>query len=110
MRVLCERHIPPQYSEALESEAWSTVSSTDGLFHPEATDETIARYAADNDWVVLTRDRDFFDPATRFGFGVLYLDMRRSPAPGIRVTAIKTIGDAYTDHEEILESVPGNWI
>ena len=110
MRVLCERHIPPKYVEALESESWATVTTTGTLFHPEATDETIAGYAADNGWVVLTRDRDFFELADRFGFGVLYLDMSRDPAPGTLVSALEAIGEAYSDHAEIVESVPGDWV
>jgi len=110
MRILCERHVPPKYIHALESEPWVDVTTTETQFHPEAPDETIARYAAENGWVVLTRDRDFFELATRLGCGILYLDMSRDPVPGTLVAAIQTIGEAYTDHAEIVESVPGDWI
>lgn len=110
MRILCERHVPPKYVDALDSVPWATVSTTGETFHPEADDETIAEYAAANGWVVLTRDRDFFGLATAVGVGVLYLDMRRNPSPGILVEASESIGEAYADHAEIIESVPGNWV
>lgn len=109
MRVLCERHVPPKYVDALDSALWATVSTTEETFHPEADDDTIAEYAAANGWVVLTRGRDFFELATAVGVGVLYLDMRRDPSPGLLVEAIEAIGVAYADHSEIVESVPGDW-
>lgn len=109
MRILCEQHVPPKYVEALDSASWTTVSSTQERLHPETDDETIAEYAAANGWVMLTRDRDFFELATAVGVGILYLDMRRDPPPGILVEAIEAIGVAYADHSEIIESVPGDW-
>lgn len=108
--MLCERHVPSKYVEALESSPWTNVTTTETRFHPEVDDRTIARYAAENSWVVLTRDRDFFELSDRFGFGVLYLDMRRTPPPGTLVAAIEAVGEAYVNHVEIVESVPGDWI
>jgi predicted nuclease of predicted toxin-antitoxin system len=110
MRVLCERHVPPKYVEAVQSSRWADVITPRNRFHPEVDDETIARYAEANGWVVLTRDRDFFQLSGRFGFGVLYLDMRRNPGPGTLVAAVEAIAEAYSDHSEIVESVPGDWV
>lgn len=110
MRLLCERYVPPRYLQALEAESWADVVPVQTRFHPEVSGRVIAEYAAANGWVVLTRDRDFFELASRFGFGLLSLDMSRTPPVRTLVSAIRAIAAAYADHVEIVESVPGEWI
>jgi predicted nuclease of predicted toxin-antitoxin system len=110
MRILYERHLPPKYVGALESRDWATLEATADCFPPGADDSTIAEYAEENDCVVLTRDRDFFELAEDYDIGILYLDMFRIPKPGALTEAIATIDDSYSDHSDIAESVPGDWI
>lgn len=109
MRILCETNIPPRYVEALEEEGWTTIATTTEYLHPEADDEIIAEFAATNDWVVFTRDTDFFEVTKQHELGVLFLHMTRTPSPSAVVSAVSAIANAYDDHAEIHESIPGGW-
>jgi predicted nuclease of predicted toxin-antitoxin system len=109
MRLLCEGHIPTRYRQALASEDWTTVRETTEFLAPDAADVRIARFAARSDWVVLTRDLDFFRLVEDHGCGVVYLAMTRTPTPAALVAALRSIDAAYDDHSRVAESVPGGW-
>lgn len=110
MKILCEQHVPPKYLNALRSERWATVKSTSEEFDDDDPDDEIAVYAARNEWVVLTRDRDFFQLVSTYDCGVLYLDQRRDPFASDLVNSIREIKDAHTDYSDIAESIPGDWV
>ena len=110
MRLLCETHIPARYRQALAREDGTTVRLTTDFLSPDADDAQIASHAARWGWVVLTRDRDFFELVDEYDCGVVYLAMTRRPAPAVLVAAIRAIGTACDHHSNVAESAPGRWV
>ena len=109
MRVLFDRSVEPRFIHALESTPWATVTRSVDHFPPDAPDEDIMDWAETNNWVVFTRDDDFFRLARQGNCGLLFLHKRRDPNPGTIADAVAKINDAYTDHKNIEEGLPGKW-
>lgn len=110
MDVLFDRNVEPRYQQALGREAWTILDHCDNHFSQTAPDTKIADFAEANGWVLFTRDRPFFVRAQSRNCGLLLLDKKRNPSPADVVLAVKRIGDAYANHDNIRESVPGNWV
>ncbi|WP_368410845.1 hypothetical protein [Halomarina pelagica] len=70
-------------------------------------EQYVDAFAVTNDWVVFTGDDDF---ERDLPFGVVLYHQEGLPAPGVVLDAIELIADAYADHGEILEYVPGQWV
>jgi hypothetical protein len=109
MRILFDRNVEPRFVHAIESTPWATVTRSEDHFPPDAPDEDITDWAEANDWVIFTRDNDFFRLARDSDCGLLFLHKRRDPNPGTIADAVARIDAAYTDHEDIEEGLPGNW-
>lgn len=107
MRVLCDQNVDERYVETFRETDWMTVSTVRAERSPAARDEEISRFAADNDWLVFTGDDDFLEYDHDCGV-VLYLQTER-PSPGAVVDALEAIDEAYAEHDDIHEFVPGGW-
>lgn len=113
MDILFDRNVEPRYQQALDREPWTTVDHCGNHFPQDAQntpDEKIADFAETNGWVLFTRDRPFFGRAQTRNCGLLLLDKSRNPSASDVVLAVERISNAYTDHDNIRESIPGNWI
>jgi len=73
-----------------------------------ATDREIEHYAAENDFVVFSRDEDFID-ITR-DCGVLFMHQLNNPDPKKVAEAVRQICISYRDFTVIREPVPGIWV
>lgn len=61
--------------------------------------------------VVFARDDDFFRLIRKeYDCGLLFLHKRRAESPADVAEAVAKIRSAYSDHSEIEESVPGQWV
>jgi hypothetical protein len=108
MQLLCDQHVPTKYIRAFEAEPWLTVGTVRDHLTPDATDEKIAAFAADDGWVVFTNDADFYRHDEIAGL-VVYRQIE-DPAPGDIVTSLRAIDDAYETHDDIVETVPHGWL
>ena len=108
MRLLCDQNVAQRYIDAFDDAPDLTVTTVRDVLDARATDPDIAAYAAAKGWVVFTSDDDFFQLADRCG--CIYYHQPKEPAVGEILAAVRVIGDAYDDHSEIIEVVPGNWV
>ena len=108
MRVLCDQMVKESYVAVLDDEPGWTVARVRDLLEPTATDDTVASYAAANDWVVLTADDDFFDEDVPHG--LCYYRDSEPPTPGALRDAMRAIDAAYDDPTAITEWVPDGWV
>lgn len=105
MRVLCDQNVDQKYIDALLAADDIEVGTVRERLDARATDPDVVDYAAANAWVVFTCDDDFFELASECG--VIYYSQFNAPAVGDVRAALQTIDDAYADHSEIVEVVPG---
>lgn len=108
MRVLCDQNVPQKYVDALAAAGGITVATVRETLVADAPDREIAAYAAENDWVVLTNDSDFFGDSR--GFGLLVYNQLEDPRPSDIVDSIQAIDYAYESNSEVVEKVPDGWV
>jgi hypothetical protein len=108
MRLLCDQNVARRYIDACVDAPDLHAVTVRGVLDPRASDADIAAHAATHDYVVFTSDDDFFELADRCGF--VYYHQPTVPAVGDVLEALRAIGNAYDDHSEIVEVVPGDWI
>lgn len=110
MRILFDRNVEPKYINAIAAIQDVTVEHVDDRLPQTANDREIVDLADREDWVVFTRDDDFFQHARGQGIGLIFFSKRHSTLPGKIATAIELIKDAYqSDYRQIEEGVPGQW-
>ncbi|MBS1263006.1 MAG: hypothetical protein MAG715_00173 [Methanonatronarchaeales archaeon] len=78
-RVLCDENVDPQVTRYLEKEGNVGVHVRDEL-GTGTTDAEIARYAAENNYVLPTNDSDFLDEEEYGNLKVLYFPDNRTLA------------------------------
>jgi hypothetical protein len=108
MRILCDQMVKESFVSALDSEDRHTVARVRTVLAPDAADDTIAVYAIDHDWVVLTADDDFV--SDDIPHGLLFYEDDPVPTPGVVRDAIREIDRAYDDPTAIIEWVPDGWV
>ena len=59
MRILCDQMVKESFVNALEAEDRHTVARVRNPLAPYDDDDTIAAYAVQHDWVILTADGDY---------------------------------------------------
>lgn len=98
--VLCDEHVPPETAEclrALDHEA----STVQVAVEPGASDERIARFAAAENWIVLTNDTDFLDEDRFPDVTVCFYSESDEPGP-----ALATAIDDLASYVESLGELP----
>jgi predicted nuclease of predicted toxin-antitoxin system len=111
MEIFFDRSVEPRYVRAIAQRPWASIETADATFPQTAADTTLAQYAADNQMVVFARDDDFFKLVReRYNCGLLFLHKRNAESPSEVADAVELIRTAYSDHSEIEESVPGQWV
>lgn len=108
MRLLCDQNVAQRYVDACVAAPDLQAVTVRGVLDPRAADADIAAYASRHDYVVFTSDDDFFRLADRCG--CIYYHQPTVPTVGDVLEALRAIGDAYEDHSEIVEVVPGDWV
>ena len=108
MRILCDQMVRESFVSALEAEDRHTVASVRDLLAPDADDDTIAAYAVQHDWIILTADDDYLSDDVPHG--LLFYDDDPAPTPGVVRDAIREIDRVYDDPTAIVEWVPDGWI
>ena len=109
MRILFDQNVEPKYIEALEREHWTTTDHCGNHFPDDAPDADIADFAEANDWVVFTRDDDFFRIASQRDCGLLFFHKQHNPQPATIAAKVEKISNAYSNHDNIREGLPGTW-
>ena len=111
MRILFDRNTPGAYIDAIEQRSWSTVECTDNLLPKDADDSRIADIAERNDWVVFTRDEQFFrELKNNRNCGALFFKMGRNDRASKIADAVERIESAYPDQSGIACGLPGGWV
>ena len=111
MRIFFDRSVEPRYVRAIARRPWATIETADAQFPQTASDATLAQYAEDNAMIVFARDDDFFKLVREeYDCGLLFLHKRRAESPADVAEAVAKIRSAYSDHSEIEESVPSQWV
>jgi hypothetical protein len=108
MRILCDQMVKERFVSVLESEDHLTVARVRDRLVPDAADDTIAAYAAQYDWVILSADDDYVADAVPYGL-LLYED-DPAPSAGEVRDAIREVDRAYDHSAAIREWVPDGWI
>lgn len=108
MRILCDQMVEERFVSALDSEDRHTVARVRDRLAPEADDDTIAAYATEHDWVILTADDDYFSDDVPHG--LLFYEGNPTQTPGVVCDAVRRIDRAYDDPAAIIEWVPGGWV
>ena len=108
MRVLCDQMVRESFVSALEAEDRHTVARVRDLLVPDADDATIAVYAVQHDWTILTADDDYL--SDNVPYGLLFYDDDSAPTPGVVRDAIREIDRVYDGSTAIVEWVPDGWI
>lgn len=108
MRIFCDEHVPPKYVFALELHADQTVTTVTDELYSGAPDAELSAFATSNDWVLLTNDSDF--RGDHLDHGLLIYDQLNDPRPGEIIDAVCAIDQAYANHEDIYEFIPGGWV
>lgn len=108
MHLLCDQNVAATYVQAFERSEEFVVTTVADELSPDATDDDIVSHAATQDWVVFTSDDDFFEHADQCG--VLVYNQLSDPSPGDLLDAVLTIAEAYESNQEIIETVPGDWV
>lgn len=110
MRVLFDRNTPGKYANAIAQRPWSTVEQTDNILPKTAPDSDIADHAEQNDWVVFTRDEQFFrELKQNRACGTLYFKMGRNETPGTIADAVASINSTYQNQSNVACGLPGPW-
>lgn len=108
MRLLCDQNVAQRYIDACVAAPDLHAMTVREVLDPRAADADIVAYASTHDHVVFTSDDDFFQLADRCG--CIYYHQPTVPIVGDVLEALRAIGDAYDDHSEIVEVVPGDWV
>lgn len=108
MRILCDHNVASKYVQALSRESWLTVLTVRERLSSDASDAEIASFAADEGWVVLANDDDFYHPEIEHG--LLVYSQIDDPRPGAVVEAVASISSAYVETADIVEVVPDGWV
>jgi len=108
VRILCDQNVNEMYTESFRQTEWITVATVRNELSQDARDDEIGRYAEANDWIVFTEDDDHLEYDQNRG--VILYHQNELPSPAKVVTALETIDTVYTDHREIREFVPGDWV
>lgn len=108
VRLLCDQNVNRKYIEAFCQTEWITVATVREVLSQDARDDEISQYAATNDWIVFTEDDDHLE--YDHDRGVILYHQHELPSPAEVLAALETIEAAYTDHREIREFVPGEWV
>lgn len=108
MRILCDHNVNEKYTETFRQADWITVTTVREELTQDARDDEIGRYAAANDWIIFTEDDDHLEYDQ--DRGVILYHQNKLPSPTDVVDALDTIDAVYTNHNEIREFVPGDWI
>ena len=117
MRLLVDRNVERQYIDAFRRIEWITVRRASDVLPIDAPDSEIGTYAEAKEWVVFTSDKRFRsadsggETAGRIeaDCGVVYYHQLERPSPTDVVEALEKISNAYVNHREIDEYVPGEW-
>lgn len=111
MQIFFDRSVEPRYVRAIAQRPWASIETADAQFPQTASDTTLAQYAEDNGIVMFALDDDFFKLVRQaYDCGLLFLHKRKAESPADVAEAVARIRAAYSDHSEIEESVPGQWI
>lgn len=119
VRILCDHNVNEKYTETFRRADWITVTTERAVLDVDEGDSTIMGYAAANDWVVFTSDETFDIPdgAERgevdldaIDCGVVIYHQQENPSPGSVLEALRAIAAGYSDHSEVREYVPGDWV
>ncbi|MEF8887215.1 MAG: DUF5615 family PIN-like protein [Haloarculaceae archaeon] len=111
MNILFDRNTEPRYINAIATEPWANTEFADDHLSQTASDPKLAQYAETNDMVLFTRDADFFKLVRdQYDCGLLYFRKGKRTTPGDIVLAVERIRDAYANHDNIEEGLPGNWV
>jgi hypothetical protein len=108
MRILCDQMVKESFVSALQVEDRHTVGRVRDLLASDADDNTIAAYAVQHDWVILTADDDYLSDDVPYG--LLFYEDDPAPTPGVVCDAVREIDRVYDDPGAIVEWVPGGWI
>ena len=103
----CDQMVRESFVSALEAEDHHTVARVRDLLAPDADDGTIAAYAVQHDWTILTADDDYLSDDVSHG---LVFDDDPAPTPGAVRDAIREIDRVYGHPAAIVEWVPDGWI
>lgn len=113
LRLLCDEHVNPELRKALEPEHDTAHVLTTGVLGAETADADIWAYAVENDYNVLTNDRDFVDGTAAQASGHPGVIRYTEPASiGDLVRALREI-DVYMSSEQIAGHafrIPGRWL
>jgi hypothetical protein len=110
VRILVDQNVNEDYTETLRRAEWLTVAVVREELAADADDEDISPYAAEHGWVIFTADDDFFTHVGSHAHGLLFYHQTENPAEGDVLDAVWNIAQAYTDHSEIIETVPNGWL
>jgi len=108
MRILCDQMVKESFVSALEAEDRHTVARVRDLLTSDADDDTIAAYAVQHDWIILTADDDYLSDDVPHG--LLFYEDDPAPTPGVVRDAIREIDRVYDDPDATVEWVPDGWI
>ena len=108
MRILCDQLVNERFVSVLDSEDRHMVARFRDRLAPDAADDTIAAYAAQHDWVILTADDD--NVADDAPYGLPLYEDDPAPTAGEVRDAILEIDRAYDDTAAIREWVPDGWV
>ena len=104
----CDQMVREGFVSALEAEDRHTVARVRDLLAPDAEDGTIAAYAVQHDWTILTADDDYLSDDV--SHGLLFYDDDPAPTPGAVRDVIREIDRVYGHPTAIVEWVPDGWI
>lgn len=107
MRLLFDQNVDRRYIDACNRDSRFFAATVGEVLDPRAADLDIVRYAAEG-YVVFTSDDDFFRLDAECG-RILYEQTTRPPAGDV-LDALGQIREAYDDHSDIVEVVPGGWV
>ena len=108
LRILCDRSADQRFVDTFERTGWITVIRVEDVLPADAPDRDISEFAEQHDWIVFTEDSDFLNHDHRRGL-VRYHPLD-NPSPGTVVDALRAIGEAFDDHRDIEQRVPGDWV
>ena len=60
MKFIFDAHLPPSLCKIVEDRGHEALTTKDLPFGNSSTDEQITAFSAQEDWVVVTKDKDFY--------------------------------------------------
>jgi hypothetical protein len=107
LRILCDHSADQRFVDTFERTDWITVIQVEDVLSEDAPDRDISEYAEQYGWVVFTEDDDFLD--IDHNRGVVRYHPLDDSSPGDVLDALRVIVDAYDDHRDIEQRIPGRW-